>query len=134
MKAQSSLEFLVFASISVVFIVSAAAFFSLRSAEVGDLKRADSMMAICREVASKAAFVHAGGDGTSTKLELPDAVMGKNISISAFPDSSLIIVRDDERPVGCSLNIRAVTNGSDGPFEIGKNASFTNQKGVVYVG
>jgi hypothetical protein len=134
MKAQSSIEFLIFSSIAIFFLVSAVSFFGLRSAEVEEIKRLDEMESICQHVSSKIAFVYSGENGTQTTLDIPNHVIGKNISIFAFADSSNIIVRDSERSVGCNLNVGSITNGSASSFEISKNATIANNDGVVVIG
>jgi hypothetical protein len=134
LRAQSSIEFLVFSSIAVLFLVSAVSFFGLRAQEVEEVKRISEMGSYCLDVSSKIAFVYSGNNGTSTELDVPGFLMGKNISIWAFSDSSNIIVRDTERSVGCNLNVKSVTNGTDGSFEIAKNATILNAGGVIIIG
>ena len=111
-RGQSAIEFLIFSSIAILFLVSAVSFFGLRTGEVEEIKRISEMQSICQSISSRIAFVDSANNGTSTTLDLPNYIMGENISVWAFADSSGIVVRDSERSVGCALNVKSVTNGT----------------------
>lgn len=133
MKAQSSLEFLVFASISVLFLVAAVTFFGVRSEEASEMDRVSQMKSICHSASSKISAVFSAGSGTYTTLDLPEAVAGRDIEVFVYGASNSMVVRDGEISVGCALNIRSVSDGESSSFEIAKNASMKNVKGVVLV-
>jgi len=133
-KAQSSLEFLVFVTISILFLLAAVIFFGARSEEVAEMKKISEMEGICNSVSSRISAVFASGDGTNSSLDLQEAVLGKNISVWVYGSNGSVTVRDDETDVGCPLSAQSVSNGSSSSFEVAKNATLRNSKGVVLVG
>jgi len=133
-RAQSSLEFLVFASISVLFLVAAVSFLGTRSDEVTELKRYSEMKDICESVSSRISAVFASGSGTNSTLSVQEAIAGKNITVWAFTNTGKVTVQDDELSVGCPLTTNSVSNGTASSFEIKKNATISNSNGVVYIG
>jgi uncharacterized protein (UPF0333 family) len=134
LRAQSSLEFLVFASISILFLVAAVTFFGVRAEEVEEMSAVSEMRSICQSLSSKTSAVFSAGSGTSTTLNQPGFVSGKNISVWVYGDNANVIVRDDERSVGCPLNIKSVSNGTSSSFQVAQNATITNSEGVVFIG
>ena len=133
-KAQSSIEFLIFASISVLFLVAAVSFLGTRSDEVTELKRYSEMKSICESVSSRISAVFATGSGTNSTISIQDAIAGKNISVWAFANTGKVTVQDDEMSVGCPLTTNSISNGIASSFEIKKNATIRNSNGVVFIG
>jgi uncharacterized protein (UPF0333 family) len=134
LKAQSSLEFLVFASISILFLVAAVTFFGVRAEEVDEMSAISEMKSICQSVSSKISAVFSAGSGTSTTIRLPAYVSGENISVWVYGNNANVIVADGERSVGCALNIKSVSNGTSISFQVAQNATITNSEGVVLIG
>jgi hypothetical protein len=134
LRAQSSIEFLIFVSIGTLFLISAVMFFGVRSEEVDEMQKISEMKGICRSLSSKVSAIHSAGPGTKISIQYPEAVYGENISLWMYGDNRTIIVRDNDSAVGCSININKVTNGSSASFEIPKNISLENKEGVVVIG
>lgn len=133
MKAQSSIEFLVFASISVLFLLAAVIFLGVRSEEVTEMNKVSKMKDICHSVSTKISAVFSAGPGTNTTLDLPEAVAGNDVTVWVYGENQSVIVRDNETSVGCALNMQSVSNGTANSFEVSGNATLTNSNGVVLV-
>jgi uncharacterized protein (UPF0333 family) len=132
-RAQSSLEFLIFVSIGTLFLISAVTFFGIRAQEVDEMQRISELKGICRSASSKISAIFSAGPGSKTSVEFPPAVMGENISVWMYGENRTIVVSGNENAVGCSLNLNKITNGSSTDFEIPKNSTLENVGGVVFV-
>ena len=133
LRAQSSLEFLVFASISVFILMAAVVFFGIRSDEVTEMKKLSQMKEICVELNNKVSAVFADGNGTSTRLGFPGYIYGNNITLSVSGSDGTIGVSDGINVIGCPLNAKSVSNGTSNTFTLANNATLRNSFGVVLV-
>ncbi len=132
-RAQSSLEFLVFASISVFILLAAVTFFGIRADEVSEMKKLSQMKEICVELNNKISAVFANGDGTTAQLDFPNYILGNNISLSISGTDGTVGVSDGINVIGCPLNARSVSNGTSNIFTLASNATLRNSFGVVLV-
>jgi len=134
MRAQSSIEFLVFVSIGTIFLISSVVFFGIRAEEVEEMQKISQMKGICRSVSSGISAIYSSGPGTHATMELPGFVAGQNISVWAFGEDRRIIVRDSQGSVACPINVNKMTDGVNSDFEVPKNATLENVEGVVFIG
>ena len=134
LRAQSSLEFLVFASISVFILLAAVTFFGIRADEVSEMKKLSQMKEICVELNNKVSAVFADGDGTTAQLDFPGYILGNNITLSISGTDGTIGVSDGINVIGCPLSAQAVSNGTSNVFTLASNATLRNSFGVVLVG
>jgi hypothetical protein len=132
-RAQSSLEFLVFASISIFILLAAVTFFGIRADEVSEMKKLSQMKEICVELNNKISAVFANGDGASAHLDFPGFILGNEISISVSGSDGTIGVSDGINVIGCPLSMQSVSNGTSSTFTLASNATIRNSFGVILV-
>ena len=132
-RAQSSLEFLVFASISVFILLAAVTFFGIRADEVSEMKKISQMKEICVELNNKISAVFSNGNGTTTQLDFPGYILGNNITLSVSGTDGTVGVSDGINVIGCPLSAQSVSNGTSNIFTLASNATLRNLNGVVLV-